>query len=92
MSSNIQVKIVFPDCSKRFLDATKVSIPSINGYMTILPNHIPVLCVIRAGYLTLELSGGSGTFEVSVSDGFVRFNKNKCSILLKEMLENRKVS
>ena len=60
-------------------EATSAVIPASEGDMGILPNHEPVLTVIKRGTLTVvEADGQRHLFEVS--DGFISFDSNKLTV------------
>ena len=58
---------------------TSVTIPASEGGMGILPDHEPVLTVIKQGTLTVvEPDGDRHMFEVT--DGFISFDSNKLTV------------
>lgn len=61
--------------------AKSVTIPAYEGGMGILPDHEPVLTVIREGSVVVNTpEGEQHSFEVT--DGFISFDSNKLTIVV----------
>ena len=59
--------------------AKSVTIPASEGGMGILPNHEPVLTVIKEGTIVVvDPDGSRRSFEVT--DGFISFDSNKLTV------------
>ena len=77
--STMKVNIVAADHPVWHGEATSVTIPASEGGMGILPDHEPVLTVIKQGTLTVvEPDGDRHMFEVT--DGFISFDSNKLTV------------
>ena len=77
--TTMKVNIVAADHPVWNGEAKSVTIPAYEGGMGILPNHEPVLTVIRQGTLTVvEPDGDRHAFEVG--DGFISFDSNKLTV------------
>ena len=75
----MQVNIVAADHPVWHGTAKSVTIPAFEGGMGILPDHEPVLTVIKQGTLTVvEPDGDRHMFEVT--DGFISFDSNKLTV------------
>ena len=75
----MKVNIVAADRPLWNGDATSVTIPASEGGMGILPNHEPVLTVIKQGTVTVvEPDDNRRMFEVT--DGFISFDSNKLTV------------
>lgn len=61
---------------------TQVDVPSLTGSFGILPNHVPILSVLRPGVVTVH-SGGS-TERYFVSSGTITVNKDSSAQILAE--------
>jgi len=57
-----------------------VTVPSINGYLTILPHHIPLVTPLGHGEIKIVHSGGTEEF-LAVSGGFLVVMKKQITIL-----------
>ncbi len=77
--STMQVNIVASDRPVWSGTARSVTIPASEGGMGILPDHEPVLTVIREGVVTVtEAEGTQHSFNVD--DGFIAFDSNKLTV------------
>ncbi|GAA6121988.1 F0F1 ATP synthase subunit epsilon [Bifidobacterium psychraerophilum] len=77
--STMQVNIVASDRPVWSGTARSVTIPASEGGMGILPDHEPVLTVIREGTVTVtEAEGTQHAFQVN--DGFIAFDSNKLTV------------
>lgn len=60
-------------------DATSVTIPTANGEITVLPEHTPLVSVLKPGVLTVR--EGDKEKHVAVSGGFVQIATDSVTIL-----------
>jgi len=70
MNETIRLTIVTPEgrtCSK---DVETVTVPGLDGDMTVYPVHMPVVAQMRAGEVLAEVAGHTNAF--AVGDGFVQ--------------------
>ena len=75
----MQVNIVAADHPVWHGTAQSVTIPASEGGMGILPNHEPVLTVIKEGTIVVvDPDGSRSSFEVT--DGFISFDSNKLTV------------
>ena len=79
MSENFVVEIISPDKSILKSEATEVTIPSYEGQMGILKDHIPLITFLRPGLITIKENGGEKIFFIE--DGTVEFSNNSLLIL-----------
>ena len=79
MSENFTVEIISPDKSILKSEATEVTIPSYEGQMGILKDHIPLITFLRPGLITIEENSGEKFFFIE--DGTVEFSNNNLLIL-----------
>ncbi len=76
----IKFEIVTPERIVLKEEVLQASVPTQSGEITVLPDHIPLVAILRTG--VIELKKISGENEViSVSGGFVEVMKNKIVIL-----------
>lgn len=66
-------KTVFKD------EVNEVIVPTTNGEIAILPNHINLLTQIAPGELIVKK--GSDAYPIAITGGFLEVNDNKISIL-----------
>ena len=79
MSENFAVEIISPDKSILKSEATEVTIPSYEGQMGILKDHIPLITFLRPGLITIKENSGEKIFFIE--DGTVEFSNNSLLIL-----------
>lgn len=77
---SIKFEIVTPERVVFRQEVAGITVPTVNGEITILPNHIPLVSVLQPGVLLVhELDGGQRV--LSVSGGFVEVLSGKIVIL-----------
>ena len=79
MSENFAVEIISPDKSILKSNATEVTIPSYEGQMGILKDHIPLITFLRPGLIIIRENNGEKKFFIE--DGTVEFSDNNLLIL-----------
>jgi len=79
MSENFVVEIISPDKSILKSEAAEVTIPSYEGQMGILKDHIPLITFLRPGLITIKEDTGEKKFFIE--DGTVEFSNNTLLIL-----------
>lgn len=79
MSENFNLEIISPDEMVLKCEADEVSIPSFEGQMTILKDHIALITYLRPGFIQVSTNGKKEVFFVE--EGIVEFSKNNLLIL-----------
>ena len=79
MSENFAVEIISPDKSILKSEAVEVTIPSYEGQMGILKDHIPLITFLRPGLIIIKEKNGEKKFFIE--DGTVEFSNNSLLIL-----------
>ena len=79
MPENFAVEIISPDKSILKTEATEVIIPSYEGQMGILRDHIPLITFLRPGLITIKENSNEKIFFIE--DGTVEFSNNSLLIL-----------
>jgi len=82
MSEALRLKfeLVTPERVVMREEVLQVSVPTASGEITVLPNHIPLVSILRAG--VVELKKTDGTLEVmSVSGGVLEVLAGKIVLL-----------
>ena len=79
MSENFAVEIISPDQSILKSEASEVTIPSYEGQMGILKDHIPLITFLRPGLIVIKENSVEKRFFVE--DGTVEFSNNNLLIL-----------
>jgi len=76
----IKFEIVTPERVVFQKDILQISVPTTSGEITVLPDHIPLVSVLKPGVLELKLTDNSSEI-LSVSGGFIEVMKDKVVIL-----------
>ena len=78
--SNIHFEIVTPERVVLKEEIRQVLVPTVEGDITILPKHMPLISILKPG--VLEIKNQSGEIEtMAVSGGFVEVLPTKVIIL-----------
>ena len=78
MSNKFTVEIISPDQTILKQEIKEVIIPSFEGQMGILNNHIPLITFLRPGIITIKTEGEKKYY---VEEGTVEFSNNNLLIL-----------
>ena len=78
MSDKFTVEIISPDKSILISEANEVTIPSYEGQMGILKNHIPLITFLRPGIILIKAQEEKKYY---VEEGTVEFSNNNLLIL-----------
>ena len=78
MEKNFNLEIISPEKIILSEKVNSVTIPSFEGEMTILLDHIPLITFLRPGILRIE---GSKESKYFVEEGTVEFSNNTLIIL-----------
>tara|TARA_B110001452_G_scaffold111354_1_gene92327 strand:+ start:208 stop:600 length:393 start_codon:yes stop_codon:yes gene_type:complete len=79
MLENFIVEIISPNKLIFKSEAREVTIPSYEGQMGILKNHIPLITFLRPGIITINQKDSAKSFFIE--DGTVEFVNNNLLIL-----------
>lgn len=86
MNSNmIKFKIATPEKVVYENEIFQVSIPTMSGEITVLPNHIPLVSVLSAG--ELKIKDKDGKHPYAVSGGFLEIKGNNEIVILADHAE-----
>ena len=78
MSDKFTVEIISPDQTILKQETSEVVIPSFEGQMGILNNHIPLITFLRPGIIIIKAEGEKKYY---VEEGTVEFSNNNLLIL-----------
>ena len=78
MSEKFTVEIISPDQTILKQETNEVIIPSFEGQMGILNNHIPLITFLRPGIITIKSDSKKKYY---VEEGTVEFSNNNLLIL-----------
>ena len=78
MSDKFTVEIITPDKTILKSNTTEVTIPSFEGLMGILKDHIPLITFLRPGFIIIK---DQDEKKYYVEEGIVKFSNNNLLIL-----------
>ncbi|MFL2876104.1 MAG: ATP synthase F1 subunit epsilon [Pelagibacterales bacterium MED-G43] len=84
MSEKFTVEIITPEKSILRSEAEEVTIPSYEGQMGILKDHIPLITFLRPGYINIKDRDEKKYF---VEEGTVEFAENNLLILTSTVID-----
>lgn len=79
-NSVIKFEIVTPERVVLKEDVLQVTVPTLEGEITVLPGHIPLVSVLNAGVIEVRMADGTPEI-MAVSGGFLEVLRNKVVIL-----------
>lgn len=75
----LHLEIVTPTGVAYKDDVDEITVPTQNGYIGILPHHIPLLTQVTSGELSVKI--GSSSQLLAITGGFLEVENNKVTIL-----------
>ena len=85
MADKLKFDLVSPEKLVLSADVDSVQVPGAEGDFGVLPNHSPVMAMLRAGTLTVENDGTSQSFELDC--GFVDVTPEGVTVLAETISE-----
>lgn len=79
----VGLEIVSPDRLLLSRDVDMVVIPASEGDLGVLPNHSPMIVLLRGGTIAIT-EGGRVTERLYVSGGFAEITPERCTVLADE--------
>ena len=89
MSDKFTLEIISPEGTILKVEASEVVIPSYEGEMGILKNHIPLITFLRPGIINIKAGTEQKFF---VEEGTVEFSNNNLLILTSTAVEVTKMN
>tara|TARA_Y100001936_G_C16025967_1_gene642541 strand:+ start:307 stop:696 length:390 start_codon:yes stop_codon:yes gene_type:complete len=84
MSDSFNIEIVSPEKKILTDKADSATIPSFEGEMTILSNHIPLITFLRPGIVKIN---GNKEVQYFLEEGTIEFSNNNLTILSSTVVE-----
>lgn len=66
-------------------EVSEVQIPSESGELSILPNHMAMVTILKKGKVTVKTEGGQEDYEIG--KGVFSFSNNNASLLIESVLD-----
>ena len=79
MADMMQFDLVSPERKLASVEASQIQLPGMDGDMTVMPNHAPLLTTLRPGVLRVHHAGGVD--EYLVTGGFAETTGEGLSVL-----------
>ena len=89
MESTFKTEIISPEKIIFSGDVEEVVVPGIEGEMTILSGHIPLITFLRPGFILINNKEEEKFF---VEDGVVEFYENKLTILSSSIKDFKEIT
>ena len=86
MSDKFKVEIITPNETILRIDTSEVTIPSYEGQMGILKDHIPLITFLRPGLISIK---NQDEIKFYVEEGTVEFSNNNL-LILSSLVKNKK--
>ena len=77
--SKIKLKIATPERVVLEDEIDQITLPTLNGEITVLPNHLPIVTSLKPGEILAKKEGND--LPLATSGGFVEFAENELTIL-----------
>lgn len=80
MAQSFKFELVSPERLLVSEDVNSVVVPGVDGEMTVMPNHAPLMTSIRPGVVTVNTSAGK-TDRYVIFGGFADVMPDSCTVL-----------
>ena len=87
----VALEVVSPEKLLLSRDVEMVVIPASEGDMGVLPNHAPMIVLLRGGTIAIT-EGGRVTDRLFVSGGFAEITPERCTVLADEAVPTSELS
>ena len=84
---SIKFQLVTPEKTVLNQELASLTCPTDMGYITILPNHVPLVASLTSGELHAKSENGEDSY-IFVSGGFVQINPHSQVIVLADLAEH----
>ena len=91
MSENFKTEIIIPEKIMYSDDVESVTLPSYEGNMSILKDHITIITFLRPGIVKIEKNSNDKE-EFFIQDGTIEFFNNNLSILSSSDINLKEIS
>ena len=81
----VALEVVSPEKLLLSRDVDMVVIPASEGDLGVLPNHAPMIVLLRGGTIAIT-EGGRVTDRLFVSGGFAEITPERCTVLADEAI------
>ena len=86
----IEVRIVTPQGMYKTLETSILNVDTIDGQRGILPNHVPVVTMLKTGVLNVVENGTDRNYY-AVDGGLLYYRDNKAELLVDDILHSSEI-
>jgi len=79
----MKVEVITPKGIELTAQVSRMILPTKAGEITVLPHHVPLISVLKAGIIKITLSDNK-IFEKEIEGGILEIDKDEAVILLKK--------
>jgi F-type H+-transporting ATPase subunit epsilon len=78
----MKVEIITPKGIEFDQEAREIILPTLTGEIAVLPKHVPLISVLKAGII--KIMADSGNVEKEIEGGILEVGRKKVVVLLKK--------
>ncbi len=78
----MKVEVITPKGIELSAETRQIILPTMAGEITVLPHHVPLISVLKAG--TMRIATGEKTVEKEIEGGILEVERDRAVILLKK--------
>lgn len=78
----MKIEVITPKGIEMSAEARQIILPTMAGEITVLPRHVPLVSVLKAGIM--RITTGEKTVEKEIEGGILEVEHDKAVILLKK--------
>ena len=86
----IEVRIVTPQGMYKTFETSILNVDTIDGQRGILPNHVPVVTMLKTGVLNVVENGTDRNYY-AVDGGLLYYRDNKAELLVDDILHSSEI-
>ncbi|OSP56471.1 F0F1 ATP synthase subunit epsilon [Pseudoruegeria sp. SK021] len=79
MADTLQFDLVSPERRLASMQATSVQLPGVEGDLTVMPNHAPLITNLRPG--VIRVTGPDGAEDFAVTGGFAEITAEATTVI-----------
>lgn len=79
MANSFTLKLIAPDGVKYESEATEITLPTVDGEITVLPNHMPLITLLKPGEIIIKNS--SKTVELATEGGIAEITSHLVKVM-----------
>lgn len=89
-NESLLIEIITPEEQVFKGKAKAILVPGEDGYIYILPSHLPLICSLKKGILTIYLEKGE-LKELNIAEGILELDKDNLKIITESALDKEEI-